>query len=658
MRRSKYIQWSKLTAVILVLVLIQLMLPLNHVYSADQNWLVGWKYRRKIYVENPTSQSLSNYPVKLVIDTYTLIGQGKLRLDAGDLRFTDWDGVTQLKYWVNKTTVNTGNTEVYVRLSIPAKSYVTIYMYYGNPTATDNSDPFTKPIYPSQIIPISSYADWQQVNVQAYAGSLPIFSLNSTLIGDAIDWRIPKPLNTPVYLLNATTQPLTSNVTLPSGTYTLNVYGYTSMYTLSLTGSFTARLYKRSGFNTVTILASATVTLSFNLDVYTYFTISVPMQLSSSVQVNAGEVLGVDLKATFTTYSSSNWAWYYLSHGNTKLTFPSTVNLAQYGSVNTLYPTRPIYGLYTWQWGGINQWAEYMRFTGYYYKFNVSLTGQIQPNSYSASVGGGINALFNATQNNTVLGSATYTSTTPTTYTLAQNVNVTISNPLSIMGIWRVGSYTGPWEPFIINSLNLQYWDMRYIDNSTYTSIFDYTSRRTYYQHKTMPYNSTHEWYSIPNYKYNVIRYMQSVFPYSVPSIVWDNVRLAWVYTVQTVNVYWVGDETYTPPSQTEQYIIFPNFTVSKYVENWFRVNATWGSINFGNFTDYTRMIAQSTVGRLALTAIPFIILLVAGGHYAGIAILISSAIALVIQLSVKDIVSLFTIPFLGVMMFIGIGIV
>jgi nitrate reductase gamma subunit len=148
---------------------------------------------------------------------------------------------------------------------------------------------------------------------------------------------------------------------------------------------------------------------------------------------------------------------------------------------------------------------------------------------------------------------------------------------------------------------------------------------------------------------------MQSVFPYSVPSITWDTVRLAWIYTVQTVNIYWVGDETYTPQSQTEQYIIFPKFTVSKYVESWFKVNATWGSINFGNFTDYTRMIAQSTTGRLALTAIPFIILLVAGGHYAGIAILVSSAIALAIQLSIKDIVSLFTIPFLGVMMFIGV---
>jgi len=195
---------------------------------------------------------------------------------------------------------------------------------------------------------------------------------------------------------------------------------------------------------------------------------------------------------------------------------------------------------------------------------------------------------------------------------------------------------------------------MRYLDNSTHTSIFDYTLRRTYYQHKTIPYNSTHEWYSIPNFKYDIIRYMQSIFPYSVPSIVWDNGRLAWTYPIQTVNIYWVGDETYQP-NQTEQYIIFPNFTVSKYVENWFKVNATWGSINFGNFTDYTRMIAQSTTGRLALTAIPFIILLVAGGHYAGIAILVSSAIALAIQLSVKDIVSLFTIPFLGVMMFIGV---
>ena len=646
MRKNKYTQWSKLTALILLLVLIQLMLPLHFSY-ADQNWLVGWKYRRKIYVENPTSQSLSNYPVRLTIDTYTLISQGKLRLDAGDLRFTDWDGVTQLKYWVNKTTVNTGNTEVYVRLSIPAKSYVTIYMYYGNPTATDNSDELTKPIYPSQIIPWT-YADWQQVSFQGFAGCLPIFTLNSTLTTDYLEWYIPG--NNVVTLLNATTPPLTSNVTLPQGTYTFYLYGF-SYDTTVFSGSFTARLYKRSGFGSITVLASATVTYTFPQS--SYYTISIPIQLSSSITLNAGEMLGVDLKATLTSYSGER-PLYMPSHSNTKLAFPTTISFAQYGSINTLYPTSPAYGLYE-TYRGNNYWATYMQFNGYYYKFNVSLTGKIQPNSYSASVGGNINALFNATQNNIVLGSATYTSTTPTTYTLAQNVNVTISNPLSIMGIWKKGTYGGPYEPFMINSLNLQYWDMRYIDNSTHTSILDYTLRRTYYQHKTMPYNSTHEWYSIPNFKCDVIRYMQSVFPYSAPSITWDTVRLAWIYTAQTVNIYWVGDETYTPQSQTEQYIIFPKFTVSKYVENWFKVNATWGSINFGNFTDYTRMIAQSTTGRLALTAIPFIILLVAGGHYAGIAILVSSAIALAIQLSIKDIVSLFTIPFLGVMMFIGV---
>jgi hypothetical protein len=646
MRKSKYIQWSRLIAVILVLTLMQLAFPLHYSY-ADQNWLVGWKYRRKIYVENPTSQSLSNYPVRLVIDTYTLIGQGKLRLDAGDLRFTDWDGVTLLKYWVNKTTVNTANTEVYVRLSIPAKSYVTIYMYYGNPAATDNSDPFTKPMYPSQIIPWS-YADWSQVSFQGYVGSLPIFTLNSTLTTDYLNWYIPR--NNVVYLLNATTQPLTSNVTLPSGTYTFNLYGF-SYDTTVFSGSFTARLYKRSGFGLITVLASATVTYTFPQN--SYYTISIPIQLSSSVTLKAGEVLGVDLKATLTSYSGS-WPLYLPSHSYTKLIFPTTISFAQYGNINTLYPTSPAYGLYE-TYRRNNYWATYMQFNGYYYKFNVSLTGQIQPGSSSASTGGGISAVFNATQNNIVLGSATYTSTTPTTYTLAQNRNVTINNPISIVGIWRKGSYGGPFEPFIINSLNVQFWDMRFIDNSTHTSIFDYTLRRTYYQHKTMPYNSTHEWYNIPNFKCDVIRYMQSVFPYSVPSIVWDDGRLAWIYTVQTVNIYWVGDETYTPPSQTEQYIIFPNFTVSKYVENWFKVNASWGSINFGNFTDYTRMIAQSTTGRLALTAIPFIILLVAGGHYAGIAILVSSAIALAIQLSVKDIVSLFTIPFLGVMMFIGV---
>ena len=66
---------------------------------------------------------------------------GKCRSDFGDIRFTDSDGVTLLPYWV-EDKVDSNYAKVWVKVpSIPASpSQATIYIYYGNSSATSASN--------------------------------------------------------------------------------------------------------------------------------------------------------------------------------------------------------------------------------------------------------------------------------------------------------------------------------------------------------------------------------------------------------------------------------------------------------------------------------------------------------------------------------------
>jgi hypothetical protein len=104
-------------------------------------WLIGWQYRRPITINNSSnSSSLSDYQVLVTLDTQSLISAGKMRSDGGDIRFTDSDGVTLLNYWV-ESGINTSSTKIWVKVpSIPANSTKTIYVYYGNSSATDQSN--------------------------------------------------------------------------------------------------------------------------------------------------------------------------------------------------------------------------------------------------------------------------------------------------------------------------------------------------------------------------------------------------------------------------------------------------------------------------------------------------------------------------------------
>jgi len=110
--------------------------------ASTQEWLTGWGFRVTISITAGTSDVPEGYQVKITVDTASLISAGKMRPDGADIRFTAGDGVTVIPHWVEPGTINTNSTAIWVKIptSIPAGQTIRIYMYYGNPHASDISN--------------------------------------------------------------------------------------------------------------------------------------------------------------------------------------------------------------------------------------------------------------------------------------------------------------------------------------------------------------------------------------------------------------------------------------------------------------------------------------------------------------------------------------
>ncbi len=129
--------------------------------------LSAWAYRREVIIRERSGQDLYNYQVLVVVDTQSLIEQGKMRPDGGDIRFTDADG-RLLAYWVEPGTINTTATRIWVLVPfLPANSEEIIYMYYGNPDARSLSN-F------GAVFPLDTFEDgaggWSHVDWAASVG--------------------------------------------------------------------------------------------------------------------------------------------------------------------------------------------------------------------------------------------------------------------------------------------------------------------------------------------------------------------------------------------------------------------------------------------------------------------------------------------------------
>lgn len=119
-----------------------LLLTLGFAGTATaQPCFTNWQYAAPVQIINPNTTALTDHQVLLTINTQALISANKLNIDGSDLRFGT-DCCTELCYYI-ESGINTAITNVWVKVpSVPANGgSSTIFMYYGNPSASIGSDP-------------------------------------------------------------------------------------------------------------------------------------------------------------------------------------------------------------------------------------------------------------------------------------------------------------------------------------------------------------------------------------------------------------------------------------------------------------------------------------------------------------------------------------
>lgn len=138
--------------------------------SSNSNWFnSSWKYRQSIGITNTSGSTLTDYQVPVFINTSSLISGSKMKNDCGDLRITDSTGNT-LSYWISTSpssaTCNQTSTKVWVKVSSIPTSGTNLYLYYGNSSASSQSDGNNVfPIFADFTIGTSLPTGWTGINI-------------------------------------------------------------------------------------------------------------------------------------------------------------------------------------------------------------------------------------------------------------------------------------------------------------------------------------------------------------------------------------------------------------------------------------------------------------------------------------------------------------
>jgi hypothetical protein len=112
----------------------------------QQYWLAGWQYQ-KSHTINPSAGAGTDYQIKITVNygsgtdnAGNVYLNSHSRTDFADVRFTDGDGVTLLSYWM-ETEVHQNYAVFWVKIPDDlSTNSAPIYIYYGNPTATTESN--------------------------------------------------------------------------------------------------------------------------------------------------------------------------------------------------------------------------------------------------------------------------------------------------------------------------------------------------------------------------------------------------------------------------------------------------------------------------------------------------------------------------------------
>jgi len=101
--------------------------------------LDGWNYRRPVTITEQSGNDLTDYQVLVELNS-TNFNFAHAQSNGEDIRFTDEEGNLQ-DYWIEEWDSVNETAKVWVKVpSIPANGTTQLYMYYGNPSASSESD--------------------------------------------------------------------------------------------------------------------------------------------------------------------------------------------------------------------------------------------------------------------------------------------------------------------------------------------------------------------------------------------------------------------------------------------------------------------------------------------------------------------------------------
>lgn len=104
-----------------------------------------WPFRTTVSIQENSGTLLTDYQVKMTITGTLLNDQYSWTNNGFDLRVFDSDDSTELEFWIESWNKATKTATVWVRFTtLAANSNRTIYLYYGNQSATPRANvPFT-----------------------------------------------------------------------------------------------------------------------------------------------------------------------------------------------------------------------------------------------------------------------------------------------------------------------------------------------------------------------------------------------------------------------------------------------------------------------------------------------------------------------------------
>jgi hypothetical protein len=132
-RHNKYLRYLLLISLITFVILFAAT-------SAHGGWYDGnWSYRKQITIKSSevTGGPHSNFPVLISLTTDTDLA-ADARDDGYDILFTSDNEVDKIAHEIEKFDGTSGELVAWVKVdSVSSASNTNIYMYYGNPSATD-----------------------------------------------------------------------------------------------------------------------------------------------------------------------------------------------------------------------------------------------------------------------------------------------------------------------------------------------------------------------------------------------------------------------------------------------------------------------------------------------------------------------------------------